>query len=59
MALTPEFLLDQKLNTQQRLADAEVQEVRALSDYATAIAQLYQVTGTLLDRNGIEIVSED
>ncbi|MEQ9460591.1 MAG: TolC family protein [Phycisphaeraceae bacterium] len=59
VALTPEFLLDQKLNTQQRLADAEVQEVRALSDYATAIAQLYQVTGTLLDRNGIEIVSED
>jgi outer membrane protein len=59
VALTPEFLLDQKLSTQQRLADAELQEVRAGADYATAISRLYQVTGTLLDRNGIEIVSED
>ncbi|WP_428388661.1 TolC family protein [Mucisphaera sp.] len=59
VALTPEFLLDQKLATQQRLADAEIQEAQALADYATAIAQLYEVTGTLLERNSISIVAED
>lgn len=53
VALTPEFLLDLKLQTQQRLADAETQEVQALADYNNAIARLYQVKGTLLDRSGI------
>ncbi|MCC6680635.1 MAG: TolC family protein [Phycisphaeraceae bacterium] len=53
IALTPEFLLDLKLSTQQRLADAEIQEVAALRDYNSAIAELYRTTGTLLDRNGI------
>lgn len=59
VALTPEFLLDLKLNTQQRLADAETQEVQALTRYMTAIAQLYQVMGTLLDRNQINFVSPE
>jgi outer membrane protein TolC len=58
VALTPEFLLDLKLSTQQRLADAEIQEVQALTGYNTAISQLYQAMGTLLDRNQIEFIAE-
>lgn len=54
VALTPQFLINQKLSTQERLANAEVQEARALSDYHNAIAQLYQSAGTLLERNGID-----
>lgn len=53
VALTPEFLLDLKLSTQQRLANAEIQEIRALTDYNNSIARLYQTMGTLLQRNGI------
>jgi outer membrane protein TolC len=56
--LTPEFLLDLKLQAQQRLADAETREVRALSDYMIAISELYRVQGTLLQRNGIDFQSE-
>lgn len=52
--LTPEFLLDLKLSTQQRLADAEIQEMQALTDYNTAIANYYRTTGTLLERNQID-----
>jgi outer membrane protein len=55
VALTPEFLLDLKLATQQRLADAEAQEVSAVADYNTAIADLFAATGTLLERNGIDV----
>ena len=54
VALTPQFLINQKLSTQERLADAEVQEASALSDYHNAIAALYQSAGTLLERNHIE-----
>ena len=54
VALTPEFLLDLKLSTQQRLANAEIQEIQALTDYNTAIASFYRSMGTLLERNGIE-----
>ncbi len=54
VALTPQFLINQKLSTQERLADAEVQEVQALTDYHNAIAALYQSVGTLLERNNIE-----
>ena len=53
VALTPEFLLDLKLQAQSRLADAETQEVQSLINYNNAIATLYSVMGTLLDRNGI------
>jgi len=56
VALTPDFLLDRKLATQARLADAETQEIQALTDYQTAIANLFRATGTLLERNGIEFV---
>ena len=54
VALTPQFLINQKLSTQERLANAEVQEAQALTDYHNAIAALYQSTGTLLERNNIE-----
>jgi len=53
VALTPEFLLNRKLPTQQRLADAETQEIQALTGYQTAIADLFLATGTLLEKNGI------
>lgn len=53
VALTPEFLLDLKLSTQQRLADSEIDEIQALTDYNASIARFYQAMGTLLDRNGI------
>ena len=52
--LTPEFLLDQKLNAQERLADAEIQEMEAMTTYNTSIANLYRSMGTLLQRNRIE-----
>jgi len=52
--LTPEFLLDLKLNSQQRLADAETQEVAAVADYNSAVANFYRTLGTLLERNGIK-----
>ncbi|WP_432798191.1 TolC family protein [Poriferisphaera sp. WC338] len=53
VALTPEFLLDLKLRAQERLADAETQEVQSLTNYNNAISTLYQTMGTLLDRNGV------
>jgi len=57
VALTPEFLLDLKLSTQERLANAEVQEIQALTDYNTAISNFYRAMGTLLQRNGIDIAN--
>ena len=53
VALTPEFLLDLKLRAQERLADAETQEVQSLINYNNAISALYQQMGTLLHRDGI------
>jgi len=58
VALTPQFLINQKLSTQERLADAEIQEVRALTDYHNAIAALYQSVGSLLKRNNIEFQAD-
>ena len=58
VALTPQFLINQKLSTQERLANAEIQEVQALTDYHNAIASLYQAVGTLLKRNNIEFQAE-
>ncbi len=54
VALTDEFLLDLKLNTQQRLADAERQEAQALANYMTAIAELNRAQGTILEKHGID-----
>lgn len=49
-----ENFIDLKLRRQETLAQAEIQEVQALTDYNIAIARYYQALGTLLERNGIE-----
>jgi outer membrane protein TolC len=54
-ALTPEFLLDLKLQTQQRLANAQISELQAMVDYNIALTNLYQASGTLLKHNQIEM----
>ncbi|MEE9405312.1 MAG: hypothetical protein V3V20_10485, partial [Algisphaera sp.] len=56
VALTDEFLLDLKLNAQERLADAEFSEADAQSNYMSSIAELYRTTGTLADRYGVGFV---
>ncbi|MHB1156800.1 MAG: TolC family protein [Phycisphaerales bacterium] len=53
--LTPEFLLDLKLRTQQRLAQAETDEVRAEADANITRMKYHQAMGTLLDERGIEL----
>jgi len=55
VALTDEFLLDLKLNAQERLADAEFQEAQALANYMTSIAELYRSMGVLIEKYGIEV----
>jgi outer membrane protein TolC len=55
-ALTPEFLLSLKLDTQRRLASAEQNELAALIDYNIALARHHQAVGTLLEHNQIEFV---
>lgn len=57
--LTPEFLLDLKLATQQRVADAEAQEMQALTGYNAALARLYRAMGTLLERNGVQFADPE
>lgn len=54
-ALTPEFLLDLKLNTQQRLAEAQLREIEAIASYNASRARFLAAVGTLLDERGIEI----
>jgi outer membrane protein TolC len=53
--LTPEFLLDLKLSTQQRLAEAELREVRAIIEYNIARTQYLQATGELLTAYGVDL----
>lgn len=53
--LTPEFLLDLKLSTQQRLAEAELREVRAIIEYNIARTQYLQATGELLAAYGVDL----
>ena len=53
-ALTPEYL-EVKLNAQQRLALAETREIQAMVDYNIGVARVHQFTGTLLERNQIEL----
>ncbi len=52
VALTPEFI-DLKLRRQEALARFEIEEIQALTNYNTAVAQFYRSIGTLLKRNGI------
>lgn len=54
VALTPEFI-NLKLQSQERLAGAEIQEASALTDYNTAVATFYRTLGTLLERNNIQM----
>ncbi|MEM9420438.1 MAG: TolC family protein [Planctomycetota bacterium] len=55
VALTDEFLLDLKLNAQERLADAEFQEAQAMANYMIAIAEMERAKGVLIERYGIEV----
>ena len=50
--LTPEFI-DRKLRRLETLANRELQELRSLTGYGTAIANYYRTTGTLLEQHGI------
>lgn len=50
--LTPDFL-DLKLRRQESLAASEQAESRALTDYATALAQFHAACGTTLERNRV------
>jgi len=52
-ALTPEFLLDLKLNTQRRFAEAQLREIAAIVEYNTARARFFAAIGTLLRERGI------
>ena len=48
--------LDVELNREESLAQAEREEVQALIEYNTAIADLFQAMGTSLERNGVRFV---
>jgi outer membrane protein TolC len=52
--LTPEFL-DLELSRQEALAQAELREIGALTDYNLALAQYYAATGTTLQIRGIVV----
>jgi outer membrane protein len=56
-ALTPTFV-QLKLDSQERLADAEREEATALSNYNNAIAHLERSKGTLLRYNNV-VMQED
>lgn len=53
--LEPTFLLDLKLNAQQRLADAEVDEYRSVIEYNIALSRFYRSQGLLLRNHGIKM----
>ena len=55
VALTDEFLLDLKLNAQERLATAEFSEAEAQTNYMSSIAELYRANGTLTQRYGVQV----
>ncbi len=57
-SLTPDFL-DLKFRRQESLAQAELDEVQAVIDYNSAIAELYRATGTALERNRIRLEVPD
>ncbi|MEX0655290.1 MAG: TolC family protein [Phycisphaeraceae bacterium] len=59
VALTPAFVLDKKLDVQERLAEAQIHEAEAEAAYMVAVARLHQATGTLLDENEIEFIEAE
>jgi len=54
-AMTPEFL-NLKLQRQESLANAELDEISTIAAYQVALAQLYTAMGVSLERNKIEFV---
>ncbi len=52
---TPEFL-DLQFTRQRSLADAELQEIQALTDYNIGLAEYYAATGAALARRGLKVV---
>ncbi len=57
-SLTPDFL-DLELRRQESLANAELEEIRALADYNIALADFNAAMGLTLDRRGIAITPPD
>jgi outer membrane protein TolC len=57
-SLSPDFL-DLKFRRQDALAVAELEELRALVDYNTSLADLSRATGEALERNGIRFIVPD
>lgn len=51
--------LDQLLTRQERVSNAEQNEIQALADFSRAVSDLYRATGTILSRNRIELVVPD
>lgn len=57
-SLTPDFL-NLKFQRQEGLAQAEVEELAALTGYNASLASLAAATGTALDRNAIKFEVEE
>lgn len=57
-SLTPDFL-DLKFRRQESLANAELEEVAALTDYSIAVADLAAAQGVALERNRVNFVVPD
>ncbi len=56
--LNPSFL-DQKMQSQQRLAESEIDEVRVQTEYLVNISRLYASMGTLLEKHNIPLNVHD
>ena len=54
--LTPEFML-LKLQAQEFLANSQIAEIRAITDYNIALAELSRITGTTLELHLLEPVT--
>ena len=57
--LTPEFLLNLKLQALESLGASERDVEQAIVDYNTALVQLSQVTGTVLKQYGVVLADAD
>lgn len=54
-SLTPDFL-DLKFRRQESLAEAEIEEIAALTDYSIAVAELAAAQGVALERNRVNFI---
>jgi len=54
-SLTPDFL-DLKFRRQESLAEAEIEEIAALTDYSIAVAELAASQGVTLERNRVNFI---